>query len=419
MTSRIPESQRWAVLEKWMLGLPRNAIAVECGLSNGAVTSIVDDWRRSVGLERSVLIRDLGVTLRKLGMSPAQCATGLRVSKLVERIGLEDNSIESFLSEVYTRCQNLGVNPNHIAKYISGFVSLLDGRINNPQEIVSIDSIDNIFEGRKRRKVELEEEIMSLESKLYTVQLETSRCESALLETLQEKRMVESDFKWKTELRAELERNGLEVDDPKKLVEATRFFKDSGFNTEEMLRRFSNFKEMENAIHGQKNQLEFLRQTSRNLEEMNRKEDEQLAIRKLKNRELEELKNMGFGLWELKILRNLISELAAENGQEVENGEAVKRFIADIENYYPDYQKLRGKLNQLRHDESLYRALMVTMGPIGSAVSSYLSRKPTEDDIREVLKLIGEYPKATRPDYSIAGRNKQPLQTAVQTGLAS
>lgn len=104
MPFRIPEPQRWAVIEKWMLGQPRNIISVECGLSNGAVTSIVDDWRRSTGLELSTLIRDIGVTLRKLGMSPAQCATGLRVSKLIERIGLDENSIESFLSEVYTRC---------------------------------------------------------------------------------------------------------------------------------------------------------------------------------------------------------------------------------------------------------------------------------------------------------------------------
>jgi hypothetical protein len=96
-----------------------------------------------------------------------------------------------------------------------------------------------------------------------------------------------------------------------------------------------------------------------------------------------------------------------------------KTFIADIENHYADYKKLRSRLNQLRDDESLYRSLMVTMGPIGSAVSSYLSKKPTESDIREVLKILGEYPKATRPDSSMAGTNKPPSQPAVQTGMVS
>jgi len=420
MPFRIPESQRWAVIEKWMLGQPRNTIAIECGLSNGAVTSIVDDWRRSAGLELATLIRDIGVTLRKLGMSAAQCATGLRVSKLAERIGLEDNSIESFLSEVYTKCQNLGVNPNHIAKYISAIVSLLDGRINSQQEAVSIQSIDTIFERRKQRKAELEDEIRNLESKLHRLQLETSRCESAMLETLQAKTRVESDLKWKTDLRAELERNGLEVDDPSKLVEATRFFKDSLVNVEEILMRFSNFKGMENAIQGQEYQLELLRRKCGDLKEMTRKEEEGLAMRKLKNREIDELKSMGFGLWELKTLRNLITELATENGQEVENGEVVKRFIADIENHYTDYLRLRSKVNQLRYDESMFRTLMVTMGHLGPTISSYLGRKPTENEVREVIKLIEGYPKATTlVDSSTVRSNEEPTQSAVQAGTAS
>jgi hypothetical protein len=218
-------------------------------------------------LELATLIRDIGVTLRKLGMSPAQCATGLRVSKLIERIGLEDNSIESFLSEVYTRCQDLGVNPNHIAQFISGFVSLLDGRINNQQEAISIQSIDRIFEGRKQKKLELEEEIRSLESEIHRLQLEKSRHEGSLIEIFQQKIRVELDLKWKTDLRYELERNGLQVDDPLKLVKATRFFKDSRVDVREMLERFSNLKEMENAIQSQEHRMRFLSQEYRNLEE--------------------------------------------------------------------------------------------------------------------------------------------------------
>jgi hypothetical protein len=200
-------------------------------------------------------------------MSPAQCATGLRVSKLIERIGLEDNSIESFLSEVYTRCQDLGVNPNHIAQFISGFVSLLDGRINNQQEAISIQSIDRIFEGRKQKKLELEEEIRSLESEIHRLQLEKSRHEGSLIEIFQQKIRVELDLKWKTDLRYELERNGLQVDDPLKLVKATRFFKDSRVDVREMLERFSNLKEMENAIQSQEHRMRFLSQEYRNLEE--------------------------------------------------------------------------------------------------------------------------------------------------------
>jgi chromosome segregation ATPase len=108
------------------------------------------------------------------------------------------------------------------------FVSLLDGTTNNQQEVVSIQSIDRIFEERKQKKIELEEEIRSLESKIQMLQLDKSSHEGSLLEIVQQKRNVELDLKWKTDLRYELERKGLQFDDPLKLVEATRFFKDSG-----------------------------------------------------------------------------------------------------------------------------------------------------------------------------------------------
>lgn len=421
MPFRITESLRWAVVEKWMLGLPRNTIAVECGLSNGAVSSIVDDWRRSVGLELAVLIRDIGVTLRKLGMSPAQCATGLRVSKLIEKMGLEDSSIESFLSEVYTRCQDLGVSPNHIARYMTQFVSLLDSRAINQQEAVSIQLIDNIFEGRKQRKLELEEQISSLESKRHYLQLETSRFENALHESLQEKKRVELDLKWKMDLRTELERNGLDVDDPLMLVKATRFLKDSGVTLNEILATFLNFKGMANAVQGQAYQLENLRKEFSDLEEMKRIEDEQLAERKLKNRELDELKSMGFGLWELKTLRNMINELGAQNELEVKNGEAVKRYFSDIENHYADYLKLRSKVKQLRDNEELIRLILVAMGGLGPSISSYLGRKPTANDIREVIRVIEGYPKTTvLVDNSVAeGNQERSSQSPVQVDSAS
>ena len=81
----------------------------------------------------------------------------------------------------------------------------------------------------------------------------------------------------------------------------------------EILATFLNFKGMANAVQGQAYQLENLRKEFSDLEEMKRIEDEQLAERKLKNRELDELKSMGFGLWELKTLRNMINELGAQN----------------------------------------------------------------------------------------------------------
>ena len=205
------------------------------------------------------------------------------------------------------------------------------------------------------------------------------------------------------------------------LVKATRFFMDSVVNLNEILATFLNFKGMANAIQGQAYQLENLRKEFSDLEEMKRIEDEQLAERKLKNRELDELKSMGFGLWMLKTLRNMINELGAQNELEVKNGEAVKRFFSDIEDHYADYLKLRSKVKQLRDNEELIRLILVAMGGLGPSISSYLGRKPTANDIREVIRIIEGYPKATvLVDNSIAeGNQERSSQSLVQVDSAS
>jgi hypothetical protein len=136
-------------------------------------------------------------------------------------------------------------------------------------------------------------------------------------------------------LRDELKKLGL-ADNILKVVEAARFFSDGRFSLEETLMKFSSLKGMENATLDQERQLEILKKKSRILEEMIQHQDRLLAERKLKNRELDELKETGFGPWDLKVLRNLVVELAIENGQPAQNWLAVKKFVSDIESHYPD-----------------------------------------------------------------------------------
>lgn len=390
-----------------MLGYPRNAIAIECGVSNGAVTSIVDEWRRSTGPQLAILIREIGVTLRKLGMSPAQCVIGLRIVKLAERIGLDENSLESYISETYTKCQDLGVSPIHITKYADELVSLLeeDGihgqqQKQQPQE-VTMWKIDALFKRRKQTKLKLDEELGRLESKLRELQHETAESQTALQGLLEATRNIESVLNWNSNMRAQLEENGLKLNDLSTVVVAARFFNEAQVSIREVVKQFLNYEEMEKAILAQEQHMASLKQQCHDLGEKIKLQEDLLEEKKLKNMELEELKKMGFGLWDLRTLRNLVTELAIENGKAVEGGETVKTFVSDIENHYPDYLRLRSKVNQLKADEAALRDLpMVTEG-LGAAVSAYLRRKPTASDIKEVTMLLEGYPKASAGSSSV------------------
>jgi hypothetical protein len=65
------------VIQQWLTGRSRNDIAVENGLSSGAVTNIVNEWRLGFGLAAADQLRELAVTLKKVGVNAAQCALDL------------------------------------------------------------------------------------------------------------------------------------------------------------------------------------------------------------------------------------------------------------------------------------------------------------------------------------------------------
>src|ERR1041384_3439988 len=103
MYRKVPEYTKSLVTRQWLLGVPRDKIAGDSGWSGGAVTNVVNQLRRS--LEEGLIddLRELGVTLRKSGITPAQCALGHRTAMLISKLGVKEEEIDSFLLDLYNR----------------------------------------------------------------------------------------------------------------------------------------------------------------------------------------------------------------------------------------------------------------------------------------------------------------------------
>ena len=61
----------------------------------------------------------LVVTLKKIGISPAQCAVGFRVAMMMNTLGVKEDSYELFMMDIYNRCENLRLKPEDIAYYLT------------------------------------------------------------------------------------------------------------------------------------------------------------------------------------------------------------------------------------------------------------------------------------------------------------
>ena len=80
MPSKLPDNFKSLVIQKWLSGTQRDRIAAENGLSAGAVTNLVNEWSRGLGFAIADDLRELAVTMKKVGITAPQCASGFRVN---------------------------------------------------------------------------------------------------------------------------------------------------------------------------------------------------------------------------------------------------------------------------------------------------------------------------------------------------
>jgi hypothetical protein len=106
------------VIQEWLQGRPRNDIAVENGISSGAVPNIIKEYRQHLGSAAEEL-RQFAVTMTKVGITAAQCALGFRIATVMLRLGVEEDSFEWFILDVYNRCKDIGLSSQNIAIHLT------------------------------------------------------------------------------------------------------------------------------------------------------------------------------------------------------------------------------------------------------------------------------------------------------------
>ena len=70
----ISEETRRRAIQLWLQGESRNDIAVSCGIGDGTVSGIVDDWRRRLDYGDADALRELTVSIKRSGIDATQCA---------------------------------------------------------------------------------------------------------------------------------------------------------------------------------------------------------------------------------------------------------------------------------------------------------------------------------------------------------
>jgi transposase len=338
------------VIRLYLQGLSRDEIARTCGVAEGTVSNIIDEWKRKLDIPDVQSLRDLAVNLKRCGTDAAQCAEGLRIKNTMKKLGVNPNQFEGFINEVYEYCQRIGLVPQDIASNLQALINL--------SKDIPFSKIPERIEEKKKEKIQLEEEIRKLNEEIKTLketkrtlEMEISLAKDLRDLALQEEKTTTAELKEYLNFKTELRKYDIPIDDLPKLLQLLNEIRQHGYDVGKVLSEYQDLlfikenrdivwrhiRELKDEKTKLQNECSFLKaEVSRHSQRLHT---------------YDELESLGLGIRELRILCNAIKEIEAENGKSYKD--AIEQFLERVEKLY-DGIKLRQKINQQKEKQPKY-----------------------------------------------------------------
>jgi hypothetical protein len=343
MSYKIYDDIRRKIIRLWLEGKSRKDIALICGVSEGTVSNVIADWKQKLGEEDADALRELGINMKRSGTDAPECAQGHRTSMILRNMGVNEEDFESFISKLYKRCMKVsGLTPDKIGSYLEDLVEFSD-EDDNGGNIPKLSEIPYYIEQMKNEKRALKKDIQNLQKQKKISEEEASYANELRDAALENEKVTVVELREYSKFKTELRKYGLSfIDDAQKLVRIIYGIKQRGYDVDKVLSEFSDIEFMqekrdmlskldralEDKIVDRRNQYSFL--------------ESQVNLHSQRLYVYDELDSMGFGLTKLKILRNAIKEIAAEDN--ISFSLAVDKFFEFVEKHYDI--KLRQKVQE-------------------------------------------------------------------------
>lgn len=455
MGKRISDTLRSEVKQRWIKGESRNKIAAICGISQGAVSGIIDEWKRSVGVTLAEQQRDLFTAMNRQGISVVECAQGFRIAKILKNMGLEEDREESFLVETYNRCIAIGFRPEDIATHFNDLISFATDCRNLGIEIEkksgegnSDDNDDKKGCGhhvpppiptilQTRRYLEkvkqeiVQSELIYTEQKKETELLEVKRS-SAMQQTaemLKKHDMTAEKLDWYLEMKTELLVSGHSENDFELVMKAINFLKDKGFNFLAIADEFSEHERLKSSVRRLQVQESILERNARQLEEKAKISEQIIESKSQMQWVMVKLEAMGLRLKQLTRIYNVVKEIAEANGFSETDGYAVKMFLDQVERNYDTVLGFEKRISELKTEiynlliqRSSQLNILSAQPYVGSALARLLGKGLREDQILNLANLVEMHPEivqSCKENDSSEGQQNDDIKVRLSSSSSS
>ena len=272
---------------------------------------------------------------------------------ILRNIGVNEEDFEPFISKLYKRCMKFsGLTPDKIGSYLDDLVEFSD-EDDNGGNIPKLSELPQYIEQKKNEKRALKKDIQNLQKQKKISEEEASYANELRDAAFEDQKTTYAKLREYSNFKTELGKYGLSVDDdPRKLVRVIYGIKQRNeYDVGKILLEYSDIKFMQDKRDMLSSRVRELEDKIVNLQGQCSFLESQVNLHNQRLYVYDELKSMGLGIRELKIIRNTIKEIAAENNI-IYYKMAVDRFFEFLEQQYDI--KLRQKVQEAQQHQKEY-----------------------------------------------------------------
>ena len=114
------------IIGDWLSGRRRREISTRYGISTGAISNVVEEWRSRLGRSELDSLREFVLEWRRRGITAAECALGMRIITLLRNLGIKEDQIYGFINQIYDKCRYFDISPDTIVNTARQVVGLVN-----------------------------------------------------------------------------------------------------------------------------------------------------------------------------------------------------------------------------------------------------------------------------------------------------
>jgi len=344
MRDRIPDVIRSRILQLWLAGENRDDIGRQTRVSAGTVSNVISDFKYDLANYDIGALRELGVAMKNAKVTPQQCADATRTLSILAKGNVSADDLDLFVNNVYKGCQNNGLPEERLVDLSSQLFS-----ISSSLDIPVYDLPARVEELKKKRD--------ALQNEVEELQNNRDAAKNLLEEELRSKDVTLADLEqFVTAREAMKEQIGVSfsvIEDLPKLSNMFRNARQLQYNASKIAAKLSKIESLQERESTVRASIDKEEKHKNHLVAENKKLENKINSHMQTAKFHDELKEMGFGLKELRLLHATVQELVNTYLERTIGGideapgkAAVKKFFRDLQEMYAQHLSYEEKIGQ-------------------------------------------------------------------------